>query len=158
MAGIIGYYDPDGILAPNSIEIMVSAQFNDESYSHKSIKRDRGAIGIVENRICRSTVCGTEILRSKLNTYHPFLVNDFIDEVNKIFHKWRRKHKFYAFSFKAPFTSSCKYNLAQNNIASIFSLLVNMAIFSSSSGVVKYCYKFHIDSKLFSKTPSPFSL
>lgn len=62
---------------------------------------DRAMAFLVDNRVRRTTMCGTEIFRTRLPVRQPFMDPDFVATIARVPHAWRRRHRFYLAVFKA---------------------------------------------------------
>lgn len=62
---------------------------------------DRTMAFLLDNRVRRTTMCGTEIFRSRLPVWQPFTDVDVLQAFRHVPHAWRKRHRFYLAVFKA---------------------------------------------------------
>lgn len=62
---------------------------------------DRAMAFLLDNRVRRTTLCGTEIFRSRLPVWQPFADVDVLQAFHRVPHGWRQRHRFYLAVFKA---------------------------------------------------------
>lgn len=62
---------------------------------------DRAMAFLLDNRVRRTTACGTEIFRTRLPVRQPFMDPDFVAAIARVPHAWRRHHRFYLDVFRA---------------------------------------------------------
>lgn len=62
---------------------------------------DRAMAFLLDNRVRRTTTCGTEIFRTRLPVRQPFMDPEFVAAIARVPHAWRRHHRFYLEVFKA---------------------------------------------------------
>lgn len=62
---------------------------------------DRAMAFLFDNRVRRTTTCGSEIFRTRLPVRQPFMDPDFVATIARVPHAWRRHHRFYLDVFKA---------------------------------------------------------
>ena len=118
---------------------------------------DRAMAFLIDNRVRRNSICGTEILRSRLGTYHPFFDNGVIDATRIIPHQWRCRHKFYLSVLKklSPDAASIMWD----RTALPVSVPYWMSWFSLATHKVmnKTADRVNLKLNFFSKNPSPFA-
>ena len=56
---------------------------------------DRAMAFLIDNRVRRNTIGGSEIFRSRMATAEPFFDSDFMEVIRFIPHDWRARHRFY---------------------------------------------------------------
>ena len=56
---------------------------------------DRAMAFLIDNRVRRITSCGTELFRSRLPVWQPFMDVDFQNAIRTLPHQWRKRHRFY---------------------------------------------------------------
>jgi len=80
----------------NSISARAKEIFVEQYRSHSGdSSMDKVMSFLIDNRVRRTTMCGTEILRTGAYVRQPFMDVDFLDVTRKIPHSWRKRHKFY---------------------------------------------------------------
>lgn len=62
---------------------------------------DRAVAFLIDNRLRRTTMCGTEIFRTRLPVWQPFWDIDVMQLIARVPHEWKRRHRFYLEVFKA---------------------------------------------------------
>jgi len=72
---------------------------------------DKAMAFLLDNRVRRITTCGTEIFRSSIPVYQPFMDAAFMDFIRTLPHGWRKRHRFYLDVLKTfgPRSSSAPY-------------------------------------------------
>jgi len=72
---------------------------------------DKAMSFLIDNRLRRTTTCGTEIFRSKLHVRQPFMDVDFMDAICNLPHRWRIRHRFYLDVIRqfAPLSAAAPY-------------------------------------------------
>ena len=126
------------------------------SYSGKT-PMDQSMAFLLDNRVRRNSICGTEILRSKLITYHPFFDNDFIDTVSVLPHQWRRRHKFYLAVLKQLSPEAASIVWDRTALPASAPYWMSWSSLAIHKVLSKASNKFNIGSMIFNKSPSPFS-
>jgi asparagine synthase (glutamine-hydrolysing) len=68
-----------------------------DSYLHTEgdTAMDAAMAFLLDNRIRRRTLCGTELMRWRVESDQPFFDNDFIDFLMRVPHAWRFRHSLY---------------------------------------------------------------
>ena len=154
-SGWMGEFNTSGMDEEN---ILAKQEFIKTFKSYDGLSpMDKAMAFLIDNRVRRNSICGTEMLRSKLNTYHPFFDYDFIDVVSEVPHKWRRRHKFYlaVLNRLSPKAANIIWDRTALPASSPFWLTwLSLAFHKVLTKIVN---KFHINSKTFSKNPSPFA-
>lgn len=56
---------------------------------------DKAMAFLIDNRLRRTTTCGTELFRSRIHARQPFMEIDVIDTIRVLPHEWRKRHRFY---------------------------------------------------------------
>lgn len=56
---------------------------------------DKAMAFLIDNRLRRTTTCGTELFRSRIPARQPFMDIDVIDTLRRVPHVWRKRHRFY---------------------------------------------------------------
>lgn len=114
-----------------------------------SISRREGARPIerlndwfVENRIFRTTNCGTMILRGGVESHSPFFDRDFIDALTRVNQDQKFKHRLYldVMNYVAPRAASVKWQ--RTNVKPSSGYHVNLAAMVFQRLVTKACAPF----------------
>ncbi len=91
---------------------------------------DKAMAFLVDNRLRRTTMCGSELLRSRLPVRQPFVDADLVDAVRTLPHEWRKRHRFYLSLLKshAPKSASAPWQKTMLSASSPYWLqLLSMA-------------------------------
>jgi asparagine synthase (glutamine-hydrolysing) len=56
---------------------------------------DKAMAFLIDNRLRRTTACGSELFRSRLPVWQPFMDVDFQNVIRTLPHHWRKRHRFY---------------------------------------------------------------
>ncbi len=118
---------------------------------------DKAMAFLIDNRVRRNSICGTEILRSQLGTYHPFFDNNVIDATRVLPHQWRRRHKFYLSVLKqlSPEAASIIWDRTALPVSVPYWL--TWSSLAAHKVLTQGLNKLHIKLNMFSKNPSPFA-
>lgn len=66
-----------------------------------STPMDKTMAFLLDNRVRRTTMCGSEIFRTRLPVWQPFTDVDVLRAFCRVPHRWRKRHRFYLAVFKA---------------------------------------------------------
>lgn len=66
-----------------------------------STPMDKAMAFLLDNRVRRTTMCGSEIFRTRLPVWQPFTDVDVLKAFCHVPHRWRKRHRFYLAVFKA---------------------------------------------------------
>jgi asparagine synthase (glutamine-hydrolysing) len=61
---------------------------------------------LLDNRVRRRTLCGTELMRWRVESDQPFFDNDFVDFLMGVPHAWRFRHSLYIQMLKSCFPTA----------------------------------------------------
>lgn len=72
---------------------------------------DKAMAFLIDNRLRRTTTCGTELFRSRIPVRQPFMDVDVIDAIRVLPHEWRKRHRFYLEVMRrhAPVSAKASY-------------------------------------------------
>lgn len=111
---------------------------------------------LIDNRLRRTTNCGTELFRSRLFVRQPFMDADFIDVIRTLPHQWRKRHRFYLAVIKkyAPLSASAPYQRTMLPASSPF--WMNWFALATQRGMVEMAKRLGLPDPYPGKSPSDF--
>lgn len=117
---------------------------------------DKAMAFLIDNRLRRTTTCGTELFRSSLFVRQPFMDTDFIDVIRTIPHQWRKRHRFYLATIKkyAPLSTRAPYQRTMLPASSPYWL--NWFALATQRGTVEIAKRLGLSDPYPGKSPSDF--
>jgi asparagine synthetase B (glutamine-hydrolysing) len=153
-SGFDGFWQHPGL----SDERIVAEELFINAYSAYSgnTPMDKAMAFLIDNRVRRTTICGTEIFRSRLLLRQPFMDSDFIDVIRTIPHQWRKRHRFYLAVMKkfAPLSASAPYQRTMLPVS--FPYWMNWLSLASQRGIVEMAKRLGLPDPYPGKSPSNF--
>jgi hypothetical protein len=72
---------------------------------------DKAMAFLIDNRVRRTTVCGSELFRSRIHVRQPFMSPKFMESISHLPHTWRKRHRFYVDVMRryAPSSAAAPY-------------------------------------------------
>jgi len=97
---------------------------------------------LVENRIFRTTNCGTMLLRGGVESHAPFFDRDFIDLLGRVGQDWKFKHRLYldVMNRSAPRAASVRWQ--RTNCKPSLGYHANLAAMAFHRAATKACAPF----------------
>lgn len=117
---------------------------------------DKAMAFLIDNRVRRTTNCGTELFRSSLFVRQPFMDTDFIDVIRTIPHQWRKRHRFYLATIKkyAPLSTRAPYQRTMLPASSPYWL--SWLALATQRGTVEMAKRLGLSDPYPGKSPSDF--
>lgn len=117
---------------------------------------DKAMAFLIDNRLRRTTNCGTEIFRSRLKTRQPFMDADFMESISVLPHRWRKRHRFYLDVMKrfAPLSAGAPYQ--RTMLPASLPYWANWFSLAGQRGVAEAAKRFGLPDPFPGKSPSDF--